>query len=86
MMYRVLANLHDEITMSFLPVGHTKFSPDWCLSGTLIKVGLVGCLDDIVRVINNSASPNFAQLVSSQSGDMIVPMYDTLRTKQSKSP
>ena len=28
--WRVLADLHDEITMSFLPVGHTKFVPDWC--------------------------------------------------------
>lgn len=29
-----------------------------------------------MRVVNNSASPNVAQLVGSQSGDMIVPMYN----------
>ena len=28
MMYRVLTGLHDKITLSFLIVGHTKFSPD----------------------------------------------------------
>ena len=28
--WRVLAGLHDEIELSFLVVGHTKFSPDWC--------------------------------------------------------
>lgn len=36
----------------------------------------MGCLDDIVRVVNESASPNVAQLVGSQCGDVIVPMYD----------
>ena len=29
MMYRILAGLHDDVVVSFLPVGHTKFSPDW---------------------------------------------------------
>ena len=28
MIYRVLTGLHDKITLSFLIVGHTKFSPD----------------------------------------------------------
>ncbi|MCP4112844.1 MAG: hypothetical protein GY749_46190 [Desulfobacteraceae bacterium] len=28
LMYRVLTGLHDKITLSFLIVGHTKFSPD----------------------------------------------------------
>ena len=36
----------------------------------------MGCLDDIVRVVNESASPNVSQLVGSQSGDVMVPMYD----------
>ena len=36
----------------------------------------MGCLDDLVRVVNESAIPNVAQLVGSQSGDAIVPMYD----------
>ena len=36
----------------------------------------MGCLDDIVRVVNESASPNVAQLVGSQQGGVIVPMYN----------
>ena len=27
-LWRIMNNLHESITMSFLPVGHTKFSPD----------------------------------------------------------
>ena len=78
MMYRILMGLHDEIQVSFLPVGHTKFSPDWCF-GLLkrhFKRSKVGCLDDLVRVVNESATPNVAQLVGSQSGDVIVKMYN----------
>ena len=78
MMYRILCGLHDDIKISFLPVGHTKFSPDWCF-GLLkrhFRRSKVGCLDDIVRVVNESATPNVAQLVGSQNGDVIVPMYD----------
>ena len=36
----------------------------------------MGCLDDIVGVVNESATPNIAQLVGSQHGNVIVPMYD----------
>ena len=78
MMYWVLLGLHEEINVSFLPVGHTKFSPDWCFSLLKhhFKRSKVGCLDDLVRVVNESASPNVAQLVGSQSGNVIVPVYD----------
>ena len=78
MMYRILAGLHDDRVVSFLPVGHTKFLPDWCF-GLLkrhFKRLKVGCLDDIVKVVNESANPNVAQLVGSQNGEMIVPMYN----------
>ena len=78
MMYRVLCGLHDEITVSFLPVGHTKFSPDCCfgLFKRHFRRSKVGCLDDIVRVVNESATPNVAQLVGTQDGEVLVPMYD----------
>ena len=36
----------------------------------------MGCLDDIIKVVNESATPNVAQLVGSQNGDVIVPMYN----------
>ncbi|XP_065893388.1 uncharacterized protein [Dysidea avara] len=77
-MWRILTGLHDEITISFLPVGHTKFSPDWGfgLLKQKYKKTFVGCLDDIVKVINQSAKPNWAQLVGAQDGSNIVPMYN----------
>ena len=77
-MYRILTGLHQEIKVSFLPVGHTKFVPDWCFG--LLKQQYrrtnIGCLDDIVQAVNSSATPNVAQLVGSQSGEMIVPTYN----------
>ena len=30
LLWRVLAGLHNSITLSFMISGHTKFSPDWC--------------------------------------------------------
>ena len=58
--------------------GHTKFSPDWGfgLLKQKYKKTFVGCLDDIVKVINQSAKPNWAQLVGAQDGSNIVPMYN----------
>ena len=30
LLWRVLTGLHNNITLSFMVAGHTKFSPDWC--------------------------------------------------------
>ena len=50
--WRVLTDRNRSIKISFLPVGHTKFSPDWCFG--LIKQRFrktdVGCLEDIATV------------------------------------
>ena len=77
-MWRILTGLHQEIKVSFLPVGHTKFAPDWCFG--LLKLQYrrtnISCFDDIVDAVNTSATPNVAQLVGSQSGDTIVPVYN----------
>ena len=61
-MWRVLVGLHKEIKVSFLPVGHTKFSPEWCfgLFKQLYRKTNIGCLHDIVQVVNASATPNVA--------------------------
>ena len=63
MMYRVAYGLYDYIKISFLPVGYTKFSPDWCfgLFKRHFQRSKVGCLDDIVWVVNESAAPNVAE-------------------------
>ena len=75
--WRVLVGLNKTITLSFLIPGHTKFAPDWCFG--LLKWEFrrtkVGCLDDIVRV-EKSATVNHAQLVGTQDGRVLVPMYD----------
>ena len=73
-----MVGLHDEIIISFLPVGHTKFSLDWCFGLVKRKYRKmkIGCLDDIVKAVHQSGSPNVAQLVGTQDGDIIVPMYN----------
>ena len=69
---------HTHITLSFLIVGHTKFSPDWCFG--LLKQRLhrtrVACLNDLERVVNSSAEANVVQLVGTQSGEVVVPTYN----------
>ena len=76
--WRVLSGLNKSITLSFLIVGHTKFSPDWCfgLFKQAYRRTRIGCLDDIVRVVETSAAVNHAQLVGSQDGKVMVPTYD----------
>lgn len=73
--WRVLAGLNER---SFMLVGHTKFAPDWCFG--LVKQRFrrtkVGCLADIARVVNESAVVNYAQLVGTEDGTVVVPQYD----------
>ena len=75
---RVMVGLHHHITLSFLIVGHTKFSPDWCFG--LLKQRFrrtrVACLSDLEQVINVSAEANIAQLVGTQSGEVVVQTYN----------
>ena len=65
-------------TLSFLIVGHTKFSPDWCIG--LIKRQFrrtnVSCLADISTVVDKSATVNIPQLVGTQEGEVLMPTYD----------
>lgn len=52
LMWRVLTGQHDEITLSFLPVGHTKFFPDagFGMLKRKFRSTKVGCLTDIASV------------------------------------
>lgn len=72
-----MVGLHKKITLSFLIVGHTKFSPDWCFG--LIKCQFqqtsVSCLADIATVVDQYATVNMPQLVGTQEG-VLVPTYD----------
>jgi len=67
LMWRVLTGLHEEVKISFLPVGHTKFSPDWCfgLMKQHFRSTKFGDLDDIVNCVNLPSFVNVSQLVGS---------------------
>ena len=78
LMWRVLTNQHGDITISFLPVGHTKFFPDagFGMLKRRFRATEVGCLSDIVKVVEESATMNCAELVGDQNGNVKVKMYD----------
>ena len=75
-----MRGLHKSIKISFMVVGHTKFSPDWCfgLLKKRFRLTKVNTLDDLVQVVQTSAAVNEAQLVGSQAGEPIVTMYGWL--------
>ena len=60
LMWRVMIGLHKEVKISFLPVGHTNFSPDWCfgLFKRKYRKMRIDCLDDVVKAVNELGSPN----------------------------
>ena len=78
LMWRVLTKQHKEITISFLPVGHTKFFPDAAFG--MLKYQFrrtkIGRLHDIAEVVRNSAKMNRCQLIGNQCGVVLVPTYD----------
>ena len=78
LLYRVMTGLHDEIHLSFMITGHTKFSPDWCfgLWKKKYRQTKVSSLTELAEVVNTSASVNFAELVGSELGQVLVPAYD----------
>ena len=77
LMWRVMTGLHTNVTYSFLVVGHTKFSPDWCfgLFKRLFKRTKVDCMADIAAVVDTSAVCNVPQIVHSED-TQIVPTHD----------
>ena len=87
--WRVLVGLHEDIKISFLPVGHTKFAPDWCfgLFKRHYRLCKIGCLHDIVHAVNQSATPNVAQLVGHKTALLLYQCMTevaSLTTTQSK--
>ena len=47
-----------------------------CSNKRTAELSKIGCLDDIVRVVETSAVVNHAQLVGTQDGRVLVPTYD----------
>ena len=68
---------HTNINYSFLVVGHTKFSPDWCfgLFKRLFKRTKVSSMAEIADVVEKSAVCNQAQFVHTEDTE-VVPTYD----------
>ena len=75
--WRILTGRHTNITYSFLVVGQTKFSPDWCfgLFKQLFKRSKVNCMADIAAAVDNSAVCNVFQLVHTEDTE-VVPTRD----------
>ena len=79
LVWRVMNNLHEEITYSFMVAGHTKFSPDGFFG--LFKLKLwkaeVDNLDDLIQVVKDSTvgKYNLAQTVFDKEGKRIVFFY-----------
>ena len=73
LLWRVMAGLNEEITISFLLVGHTKFAPDWGfgLFKRLFKRTKVATIHDIADVVRNSAVVNHPQLVGDYDGSLV---------------
>ena len=69
-----MRGLHKTIRLSFMLVGHTKFSPNWCFGLFKKKFWMtkVNCLDDLAHV----GPVNEVQLGVSQSGESVVNMHD----------
>ena len=76
--WRTQTGLHKKVTYSFLPVGHTKFAPDWCfgLAKQTFCRTKVDTLDDIANCVSRSSFVNVPQLVGTLDGTCLVPMYD----------
>ena len=73
-MWRTFCGLQNEIILSFLIVGHTKFAPDWCfgLAKQCYCRTFVSSLDDIANTVARSSDVNVPQLVGTLDGTIHV--------------
>ena len=73
-----MAGLNEDMTISFLLVGHTKFALDQGFG--LFKRGFkrtsVGTIDDITDVVQKSAVFNHPQLIGDYDGTTFVKFYN----------
>ena len=73
--WRVLAGLNDHIEVCFMLFGHTKFAA-FGLWKQKFRRTSVGCLNDLVCVVNSSSVVNHAQLVRKEDGTILVNQYN----------
>lgn len=78
--WRIITGLHQSCVYSFLIVGHTKFSCDWCfgLLKQSFQKSFISSLSEFASVIDRStvSGVNVTQLCSLHDGSVIVPVYD----------
>lgn len=79
--WRIQQGLHSEVTLNFMPPGHTKFAPDqyFGMFKKTYRREHVSCLEDIAKAVTMStaeAKSNRAQLVGLEDGTVLVPTYD----------
>lgn len=81
LMFRVLHGFNHKITLSFLPVGHTKFSCDWAFG--LLKKRLrseeVHDMADVCEIVQKStpqSEVNIPIATGAENGDVYVDVHD----------
>jgi len=76
-MRQVHTGQHKEVVISYLPIGHTKFAPDWCFG--LLKQRFrrtrIGDLNDIANCLSFFLV-NVPQLIGSLDATIFVSMYN----------
>lgn len=75
---RILCGWNDEIELSFMPVGHTKFSCDWAfgLFKILFRRFQAFLLDHILDIFRKSSRVNIGVKVADEAGNLCFPFYD----------
>ncbi len=70
--------LQDSISLSFMIVGHTKFSPDSCfgLLKRTFRRTAVNTLQDLCDVVTQSAACNKVEVVGWEDGVLLIATYN----------
>ena len=73
-----MVGLQDSISLSFMIVGHTKFSPDSCfgLLKRTFRRTAVNTLQDLCDVVTQSAACNKVEVVGWEDGVSLIPTYN----------
>lgn len=80
-LWNILKGNYDEIKISFLPVGHTKFGVDWAfgLFKQRFRVESASCIEDVANIVKMStptSEVNQAVQTGTENGQVLVPVYD----------
>jgi len=79
--WRVLCGMHTKITLSFMPVGHTKFYPDlgFGIFKRHFRLSTVSTMEEVGRCIEESSPIShmlIPELVGNERGELFVQTFD----------